>query len=345
MTAPERPLAAKSPATTGVRRIEGLETPVRDISRPAHEVWHLERVRSTGDREVARIAEAQRGLVHRKQLVEAGISHDAIQHRLKIGHLHKLYRSVYLVGRPRLEPLAAETAAVMHADGGGVLSHRTSGTLWWLIDAAVENPVDLTVVGNGVRHRRGLIVHRVKSLSPADVRICKGLPVTSPPRTLVDLAGVLTIDELESALAIARRRKLATNREIDQAIGRAPRSKGVANLRALLAEGRQPRLIRSVYESKLLQLINAARLPRPTPNAVVHGKEVDLLWPEHRLVVEFDSAAFHLDRAAFEKDRLRDQQLIAAGYRVIRITARQLDTTPEAVIARIAQALVQGHGG
>ena len=241
-------------------------------------------------------------------------------------------------GRPRLEPLAAATAAALHLNGFGVLSGPSAGAIWGQIDAP-ELPVHMTTCGAGFRSRRGLIVHRASSLSQADVRLCKGLPVTSPARTLVDLAGGLDEHELESALAIARRRKLASDAEINGAMARAPRSKGVATLRALLAEGSKPRLTRSTYERKLLKLMNAAQLPTPVPNAKVEGLEVDLYWPQQRLVVEFDSAAFHLDRTAFERDRLRDQRLIAAGYRVLRITARQLDITPEAVIARIAQAL------
>jgi very-short-patch-repair endonuclease len=227
----------------------------------------------------------------------------------------------------------------MHLDGHGVVSELSSGSLWELTEAP-ELPVVMTVVGIDARSRPNLTVHRVNSLSPADVRLCKGLPVTSPARTLLDLAGVLTIDELESALAIARRRKLATDQEIREAMARAPHAKGVASLRALLTETGQPRLTRSKYERKLLKLITAAQLPTPLTNTKVEGGlEVDFFWPDQRLVVEFDSAAFHLDRKAFETDRLRDQRLTAAGYRVIRITARQLDTTPEALLARIAQAL------
>jgi very-short-patch-repair endonuclease len=342
VTAPEPRLGDKSAAATANRHRSGLETRERATSHVAREVWHLEGVEGVGDHEIARIAETQRGLVHRRQLIEAQIGPDAIRHRLHVGHLHTLYPAVYVVGRPRLEPLAAATAAVMHADGAGVLSYRTFGAIWGLVDAP-ELPVELTFVGRGVRSRRGLIVHRVNSLSPADVRLCKGLPGTSPARTLLDLAGVLTVDELESALAIARRRNLASDQEIHASITRAPRAKGVATLRALLAEAKHPRLTRSKYERKLLKLLTAAQLPKPVPNAKVEGHEVDLLWPQHRLIVEFDSAAFHMDRTAFERDRLRDQRLTAAGYRVLRITARQLDTTPEAIVARIAQALAHSN--
>ena len=164
--------------------------------------------------------------------------------------------------------------------------------------------------------------------------------MTCTSTALVDLAAVLTIDELESALAVTRRRKLATDAEIRASDRARALAKGRRQpQRAAHGRDRQPRLTRSKYERKLLQLIAAAQLPMPIPNVKVEGHEVDLFWPEQRLIVEFDGFAFHSDRKAFENDRLRDQRLTAAGYRVLRVTARQIDTTPEAVIARIAQAL------
>jgi very-short-patch-repair endonuclease len=334
----ERPPTPKTPSTLAIWENGSVQPPGIPKSPIVASIWGPEAVEGAGDGEISRIAELQRGIVHRRQLLEAGITPSGIKHRVATGRLHRLYPRVYVVGRPRLEPLAAATAAVLHFDGNAVLSELSGGLLWELIDAP-ELPVVVTVIGIDARSRPNLTVHRVAALSPADVRLWKGLPVTSPARTLADLAGVLTIDELESALAIVRRRKLATDQEILEAIARAPYAKGVATLRAVLAQTGPPRLTRSKYERKLLKLIAAAQLPRPIPNAKVEGVEVDLYWPDHRLIVEFDSLAFHLDRSAFEKDRLRDQRLIAAGYKVLRITASQIDTTPEAVVARIAQAL------
>ncbi|HWG27792.1 type IV toxin-antitoxin system AbiEi family antitoxin domain-containing protein, partial [Actinospica sp.] len=95
----------------------------------AAKVWGLSGVKGQGDAEIARLAELQRGLVHRSQLIAAGISEEAIRHRLRIGRLHRLYPGVYVVGRPRLEPLGAATAAVMHFQGHALLSVRSAGWL------------------------------------------------------------------------------------------------------------------------------------------------------------------------------------------------------------------------
>jgi len=295
-------------------------------------------VRGRDDAEISRVAELQHGIIHRGQLLAAGVTAARIKHRLATGRLHRLYPRVYVVGRPRLEPLAASTAAVMHFEGHALLSGRSSG---WLLELSEgpELPVEVTVVGIDARSRPNLKVHRARTIFQADVRLWKGLPVTSPARTLVDLAGALDMAELEAAYAMALRRKLVTLDEISAAIARAPGRKGVATLKALVDGGAQPTLTRSGYERKLRALIKAADLPQPFVNMKVEGHEVDFFWPKHRLVAEFDGFGTHGDRTSFETDRLRDQRLVAAGHRVLRITARQIDFTPYAVIARLAAAI------
>ncbi len=350
----EAPRGAKQTSPVDVCRVGALQSPTAAKVQLAASVWRLEAVIGAGDAEVARVAERQRGVVARSQLIAAQLTAAQIKHRLKIGQLHVLHPGVYLVGRPRLEAGAAATAAVIHLEGRGVLSHRTAGGLWRMTEGQPRQ-IELSTLGSGsgsgVRSAGRLVIHRTSTLARADVRRCRNLPVTSPSRTLVDLASVLDMGELEAAYAIARRARLATPKEIAAAIHRAPRSRGISNLRELVrAEdpGRRraggpkaPQLTRSIYERKLLKLIHDARLPRPLANAQVEGMEVDFLWPEQKLVVEFDSVSFHSDRAAFERDRHRDQRLIAAGYRVIRVTARQLDNDSVAVVATIAMALVR----
>jgi very-short-patch-repair endonuclease len=100
-----------------------------------------------------------------------------------------------------------------------------------------------------------------------------------------------------------------------------------------------PAFTRSEAERRLLALIRAAGLPPPRTNVHVGPYEVDFLWPAHRLVVEVDGFAFHSSRAAFERDRRRDADLQARGLRVTRVTWRQLEREPHAVVARLAAAL------
>lgn len=338
MTSTEQPREHKSLPSRPHRADGALEKPRQHKPRVAGAVWQLEAVRGQGDAEVSRIAEHQRGIVARSQLIDAGLTPAAIKHRLRIGQLHALYPGIYLFGRPRLEPLAAGTAAVIYAEGRGVLSHRTAAAMWGIYDGD-EPAVELTTVGSQIRSRPGLIVHRVGFLSQADVRLHRGLPITSPAWTLLDLAGVLGLDDLEAAYALALDRRLTSIPEILDAISRAPHKPGVATLRMLAEQGAKPTLTRSKYERKLRRLLRRAELPQPEVNAKAEGHEVDFLWRAQKVVVEFDGFGPHGGRDAFETDRYRDQRLAAAGYRVLRITARQIDTTPEAVIARLAAAL------
>jgi very-short-patch-repair endonuclease len=285
-----------------------------------------------------RIGERQRGMVHRQQLVAAGLSHDAIRHRRQIGWLHPVYNDVFLVGRRRLEALAHETAAVLQMQGCAIVSDDSAAFAWRFTEEPSPVPM-VTLVGRDRRSRRTLRVRRVTRLHPDDLVLHQGLPVTSPARTIVDRAGGVSEMELENDLFELRRRSLATDDQILAAIDRATRRKGVALLREMVLSDSAPQETKSPYERKLRALLRAAELPQPRANIVIGGCKVDLAYPEHGLIVEFDSARWHSGRNAFETDRLRDQKLVAAGWRVIRITARQLDRHPYAVVARIAQAL------
>jgi very-short-patch-repair endonuclease len=342
MSAAEHPRSPKArrqvtlwvPGARGER--QSPETPVPPS------IWVPEGVRGTGDREIARIAERQRGNVHRGQLLMARIGPGAIRHRLKSRRLHSIYPDVYLVGRPRMEPLGFETAAVLHFAGWAVLSEASATLLWGNDQVGDDYEVTITLIGRHAKSRPGLKVRRVPSLHPDDMARRHGLPVTSPARTLIDRAGRVDALVLENDLAEFRRRypSQVTDEKIANALDRVPANRaGVARLRALLGAARDPLLTRSGYERKLVALLRRAGLPLPATNVKVCGHQVDAVWAKQRLVVEFDSYTWHSGREAFEADRRRDQDLLAAGYRVIRVTARQLDRDPYAVVARIAAAL------
>jgi very-short-patch-repair endonuclease len=301
-------------------------------------VWGPMPVRGTGDAEVARIAARQHGVVSQKQLAAAGLTRHAITHRLAKGRLFRVHRGVYLVGRPSGERLTAEWAAILSCDGHAVLSHGTAAALWGLIPTTPDT-ISLTAVGRDLRSRRGLEIHRASALDRSDVRLRHGLPVTGAARTLIDLAACCAADELEQAVAEARAQRRVTDRALQQAMDRAGGRKGVAALRALLDGESEPALTRSWFERRFLGLIRSAQLPPPLTNVRLLGFEADFYWPAQRLVVETDGERFHGHRLAFERDRRRDQILLAAGYRVMRVTMRQLRTEPVAVIARLAMAL------
>lgn len=301
-------------------------------------VWNILHVRGTGDRGVAQLAGAQRGVAHRDQLAAVRIGRGAVAHRLSRGRLHRILPAVFALGNPVLEPLAAETAALLHAGDGSFLSHRTAAALW-KIAPNPAGPIEVTTVIRKVRELPGLRLHRVHAIDLRDLRLHRGLPVSAPARTLIDLAAHSTADELHRALNEARVTNLVTDDELHRAIGRCPHRAGTAALRKLLAAERGPAITRSELERRFKRLVSAGQLPQPIYNARLLDYTVDVLWPVERLVVEVDGYRFHGGRARFETDRRRDQRLAAAGYTVIRVTDRQLTGEPMAVAVRLAQAL------
>jgi very-short-patch-repair endonuclease len=294
----------------------------------------------TGDPLIAGIAAAQHGVVTRTQLLCAGLSRRAIEHRLSQKRLHPVHRGVYLVGHPVPPPLARETAAILACGDGAVLSHDSAAAVWGFRTLTGE-PIDITLPGRSGRSRSGIRVHSARSLDPRDVRHHSGLPLTAPVRTLIDVAQALSPRDLQRAYEQAQILRFVREADLRAALARSPGRRGGPALRALLDDDRKPALTRSEAEARLLGLLRAADLLPTAVNERVGRHEVDFLWNEQRLVVEVDGFAYHAHRAAFERDRIRDAELQAAGYRVMRVTWRQIERRSEAVIARLAEALAR----
>ena len=179
------------------------------------------------------------------------------------------------------------------------------------------------------------------SLLPADERTThRGIPTTTVPRTLLDLSAVVTKRHLRSALREAEHLRLSDPLSLHDLIARYPRRPGLKAIKALLAEASVgARIIRSELEERFQDFLVRAGLPLPQTNVVIEGYEVDCVWPEQRLIVELDGHASHSPTHAFELDRARDRRLEAAGWRVIRITWRQLEQEPDLVEADLRRLL------
>jgi very-short-patch-repair endonuclease len=290
---------------------------------------------------LAELAAAQCGVVHRRQLHALGIGRGAIAHRLSSGALHPVVPSVFAVGHPGLSQRGMLVAALLYSGDDTVLSHDSAAWVWGL-KPAPASWAEVTVIRRHVRSVPAVSVHWTGGLDRSDVRLRDGLPVTAPARTLIDRAGQIDDGSAAALLAQARAEKLVTDRDLGVALDLHPLRAGVARLRRVLASQAGPQLTRSEAERRLGALLATAQLPAPEVNAQLHGFEVDFLWREQRLVVEFDGRQFHARPSAFERDRRRDQVLLAAGYRVLRVTWRQLVDEPVALVVRIGQALSAG---
>jgi hypothetical protein len=291
------------------------------------------------DREIARLAERQHGLVTHEQLVRLGLGGPGVQHRLCAKRLHRLHRGVYAVGHPNVSQLGRLMAAVLAFGPEAVLSHRSAAALWGLRPDH-RRVIDVTARRGSHGRRSGIAVHLVRELHPDDRTSVEGIPVTTVARTLLDLAQVVGDEALRRALEQAERLRLFDLRAVDALIDRAEGRRGVRTLkRALVAYREPPHVTRSELERGFLALCRDAGLPAPATNAWITDQEVDMLWADQRLVVELDGHHYHQTVAAFERDRIRDTALQLAGYRVLRVTKRRLDSEPSAVIAAVRSLL------
>ena len=278
---------------------------------------------------VAEIAARQWGVVSHGQLVAAGVNRNGVARWIAAGRLHRVYPQVYAVGHDSLAIEGRLAAALFYAGKGSALSHTTAGWWWGMLGAA---PTRLHVSTPG--KRGSLRDVRIHSRRTTERIMHKGLPVTRPAQTLLDMASDLRFNDLRRALAEAEYRKLVTIREVAAALGRG--KPGSAALGAAL-EDHLPQLAqtRSHMEEVFAHLCDSHLLAQPRFNARIAGYIVDAVWPAQKVVVELDSRSAHSTTRTIENDHRRDLALRAAGLTVLRYTWRQLRDEPQLVIADV----------
>lgn len=182
----------------------------------------------TGEAAISALATEQRGVVAAAQLHAAGFSRDQIKRRLRVGRLRSIHRNVYLVGHAAAPESAAEMAATLACGDDSFISHRSGARLWKLSSfGRWQGPVEISVFGRNVGRKAGLRIYRIASIDQRDVRTIDGIRVTSPARTLLDLASVLPFNDVELAVADALARRLVTPRELEQLLDRSRGRRGV----------------------------------------------------------------------------------------------------------------------
>ena len=298
------------------------------------------------DRAIATLASRQHGVVARWQLLEAGVTARQVKLRLRNGRLHEIHRGVYVPGHPVLTAHARDMAALLACGPHAVLSHQSAASLWGLLAYPASAPAYVTIPPERSATRPRIKVRRA-AIARADIRWRERMPLTSPPRTILDLAGELGKDDLERLVAEANYRRLASAPELRDQLERKRGKRGNATLRTVLDLPGGPARTRSPAERLMLRLLRKAGLTGYELNQRIHGFEVDVLWRELSFVlwrelsfaVEIDGYDAHSGRLAFERDRLKVAILEAEGLSVMPITPRQLRDDPEAVVARLRRAL------
>jgi hypothetical protein len=300
-----------------------------------------ERAPRSVDKVLVALARRQHGVVTRAQLSAAGVGRRAIDRRIEWQLLQPLHRGVYAVGHRALRREAWWMAAVLAGGPGAALSYRSAAELWGMLNGARAH-IDVS----GPRHRRStprLRFHCV-AMQVDEVTEHAGIAVTTPARTLLDLAAVVSPEHLKAAFEEAEVRRRTSPTSLDALLERYPRRKGTAAIRKILEQhdknGRS--VPTSLLERRFLALLDAHDIPRPTINRLSSEGELDATWPEQRLVVECDGFAVHGTREAFERDRAKDRALQVAGWRVVRLTWRQITDDPDIVAAHVKALLALG---
>lgn len=278
---------------------------------------------------IATLAESQHGTVARFQLIDLGFSNSAINRLLRECRLHRIHRGVYAVGHRKLSRQGWRMAAVLSGGPGAVLSHRAAGSEWQLANLSGRNSVTATT------WRRSTEAVRFHSSSlPADeITVLDGIPITSVPRTLLDLATLLDPHRLLNAVNEAEQRELSDPLSLPALLERHHGERGTARLRSVL-ENAGYGVPREALEELFARFVAVRGLPRPELNAWIRiGPDYfspDCLWRGERLIVELHSARHHGTTPAITRDASRDRRLMLAGWLVIHVTWAQLHDPREA---------------
>jgi very-short-patch-repair endonuclease len=276
-------------------------------------------------------------------LKRLGIGRQWVSHRLANGRLFKVHRGVYAVGHRALSREGRWMAAVLACGQGAVLSHGSAAKLWKLLKGD-QNGVTHVTTPRALRGRPGIRAHHV-GLTPEEVTSNRGIPVTSAPRTIFDLAASANPRVVRKAFQEAEFLRLTDAFALRELLLRYAGRRGAKTIRKIVDSSLAGwHVTRSELEERFLEFVEQTALPTPELNArlsVAGGLiEVDVVWKMARLVAELDGHAAHGTWRAYERDRARDRALAVAGWRVVRITWRQLHDAP-AALARDLRSLLR----
>jgi very-short-patch-repair endonuclease len=274
------------------------------------------------------------GVVTRQDVLDAGVSRAELLRRVEIGSLIRIHRGVFRVGHQAPSIEARYIAAVKACGRRTLLAGRAAAHLFGLIKGTPSLPEVLTV---SQRRPKGVLIRRCRRIDRKDATRWQGIPVTTIPRTLVDLAAALKEDDLARAVHEAEVRYRITPPKVEAVLGRRHNWPGARNLRRVLW-GEVPVTL-SKLESSFITAVRRAHLPFPQTNRTAGAHRVDCRWPAQRLTVELDSYRYHDTRYAFEQDRQREREARARGDEFRRFTWADVTEDPEPMLADLSSLL------
>jgi very-short-patch-repair endonuclease len=297
-------------------------------------------------RRIIAIATRQHGVLSLTQLLECGLTASGVRKRVAAGGLFRIHRGVYALGRPDLPVKGRWMAAVLACGPGALLSRASAGALHG-IRATAATLIDITLTQPRSLKRPGIRVHTCTQLTSADISEEDGVPVTSAPRTLLDLATFLTQPQLERACEQAVLEGSFDLSAISELLARSHGRPGIRNLRAVLARGDLGENVpASGLERRFRNLCEQAGLPAPEINRyLLLGDEyhkVDFLWRRERVVIEVDGDRYHSTGWQRRRDADRDSLLLAHGYVSTRIAQTEIAERPARAV-QAARTLLAGR--
>ena len=297
---------------------------------------------------IARRAAGQHGVISRSQALACGFSARSIDRKITSHLWERLYPGVYrLAGAPATWHQSL-MAACLAWGAGAVISHAAAAALW-MFPAFPRGVAPELTVARGLVRQYAEKVHRPMSLPAADRTQVDGIPVTTPARTLLDIAAVYPIAIVEDALDDALRRKLVTVRRMQWRLREwKTATPGRRIIAKLLAERSACRSVpQSVFETRLLRELRRARLPLPVVQHEVRtagGRFVlDLAYVEQKVGIEADGYRWHSSRRAWDSDRSRTNALQLLGWTLVRVTWSQLRDRADDVTEQVRAILADRH--
>ena len=284
------------------------------------------------------LAAGQHGIVAYWQLRLLRLPRGWIEHKVRTKRLHAVFRGVFAVGYANLTREGRLMAGVLACGPKAFLSHLSATTHWELLQTN-RAVIDVVVVGsrNGPKVVRP---HRVSVLDPRDTTIRGGIPITTVPRTLLDLAAVANERQLRRAVNEAVRARWLHAAAIEDILTRHKGRQGIKAFRAATAAlNPGTHRTKSDLEDAFLTLCSKHRLPEPDSNAEVGGYEVDIHFLGTNLIVELDSYEYHRTPSEFDADRRKDAALKRKGYEVLRVSDAWLDSDPDGVAQTVKELL------
>ena len=290
------------------------------------------------DLTIARLAATQHGVVTRNQLLTAGVSPRAVEHRLERRVLVAVHAGIYRMAGANPTWRQRIMAATLAGGPTAAASHRAAAWLHGL--AGVEPRAEMSVARGRSPRPAGVTVHRLLGLAARDVERRDGIPCMRPAVTLIAIAAVVSELLLEAALDDALARGLVSVAQLERRLvdlGRHGR-RGTLTLSPLLAvRGGGPRWTQSEFERRLLRLVEHAGLPplvRQFEVRLPGGRRafIDLAWPELRLGLEAHSFRHHSSRSDWSRDNTRNNLVTSLGWRILPVTWDDMIEHPDDLV-------------